>query len=105
MTHTILTTISDEELLQEVRGSWDALRRHMDAALPVFCYPNGNWNEKIGRAVEVAGYEAAVTTAFGRETRSPAHRYGLKRINVHQAVTCSDALFGFHLAGFNHLHV
>ncbi len=104
VTHKILTTVSDEELLQEVQGSWDALRGHLDRTVPVFCYPNGNWNEKIGSVVEVAGYEAAVTMEFGHETGVPANRYGLKRINVHHAITCSDSLFGFHLAGWNHLH-
>lgn len=104
MTHKILTTVSDEELLQEVQGSWDALRRRVVRALPVFCYPNGNWNERIGRAVEVAGYEAAVTTEFGYETGVPGNLYALKRINMHEAVTCSDALLGFHLAGWNHRH-
>ena len=103
MTHKILTTVSNEELQQELLGSWDTLRRHLDHVLPVFCYPNGNWDEAIGQAVAAAGYEAAVTTEFGYEEPDPRSLFGLKRINVHQSVAYNNNLFALHLAGWNRI--
>jgi peptidoglycan/xylan/chitin deacetylase (PgdA/CDA1 family) len=101
-THRILTQLDADEARREIEGSWATLRAKSVATVPVFCYPNGDWSAQVARAVEAAGYAAAVTTDFGYEASSPSGRFGLKRINVHDDVTCTPALFAFHLAGFNH---
>lgn len=100
-THKILTTLTHDDVVQEVTVSRESLQQNAIKTVPVFCYPNGNWSEEIGRCVQAAGYEAAVTTQFGYEGKQPEQRYGLKRVSIHQDITCTDALFGFHLAGFN----
>jgi len=101
-THRILTHLDADEARREIEGSWATLCAKPVAAVPVFCYPNGDWSAEVARWVEAAGYAAAVTTEFGYEGEAPAGRFGLKRINVHDYVTCTPALFAFHLAGFNH---
>lgn len=99
--HKILTAVSDAELQEEVFGSLDTLRKHGLKGELVFCYPNGNYSPAVVRSVESAGYCAATTTEQGWEDWEPAHLFRLKRIAVHNDLTCSDSLFAFHLAGYN----
>src|SRR5713101_3745556 len=99
--HKILTTVSDAELHEEVYGSLEALRKRNLNVVPVFCYPNGNYSPTVIRCVESAGYCAATTIEPGREDRDTSQLFRLKRIEVHNDLTCSDALFAFHLAGYN----
>lgn len=100
-THRILTHVDANGLLGEVEGSWKTLSAQQLTTVPVFCYPNGDWSAEIGRSVEAAGYAAATTTEFGYEDGTPSRRFGLKRINIHNDVTCTPTLFAFHLAGYN----
>jgi peptidoglycan/xylan/chitin deacetylase (PgdA/CDA1 family) len=102
-THRILTHVDANGLLCEIEGSWKTLRAQQIATVPVFCYPNGDWSAEVGRSVEAAGYAAATTTEFGYEDRTPSQRFGLKRINIHNDVTCTPKLFAFHLAGYNNV--
>lgn len=99
--HKILTTVSDAELHEEVYGSLEALRKRNPNVVPVFCYPNGNFSPAVMRCVESAGYCAATTTEPGWEDRDTSPLFQLKRVEVHNDLTCSDALFAFHLAGYN----
>lgn len=99
--HKILTAVSDAELQEEVFGSLGTLRSHGLKGEIVFCYPNGNYSPAVVQSVESAGYCAATTTEPGWEDREPAHLFRLKRIAVHNDLTCSDSLFAFHLAGLN----
>jgi len=99
--HKILTTVSVAELHEEVYGSLETLRKRTRNVVPVFCYPNGNYSSAVIRCVESAGYCAATTTEPGVEDRDTSHLFRLRRMEVHDDVTCSDALFAFHLAGHN----
>jgi len=99
--HKILTTVSDTELHEEVYGSLEALRTRNLNFVPVFCYPNGNYSPSVIRHVQSAGYCAATTTEPGWEDGETSQLYRLKRIEVHNDLTYSDALFAFHLAGYN----
>jgi len=101
-THRILTHLDATQARAEIEGSWAELRARPVSAVPVFCYPNGDWSASLAEIVAAAGYEAAVTTEFGYESGRPARRYGLKRIGVHDHVTRTPDLLAFHLAGFNH---
>jgi peptidoglycan/xylan/chitin deacetylase (PgdA/CDA1 family) len=65
LTHPILTNVGDERLRQELTES----RTHIEAVLrrrvDQFCYPNGDYNERVAREVAEAGYNSAVTTVSG----------------------------------------
>lgn len=102
VSHRLLPALSNEEVRQEAAESWDVLSRQSIRTVPVFCYPNGDRSAEVERCIRVAGYRAATTTQFGYESAQPANRFGLKRINMHHDVTCTDELLAFHLAGFNH---
>ena len=102
VSHRILPALSTEEIQLEAVESWETLSRQSVRAVPVFCYPNGDRSDEVERCVAAAGYRAATTTQFGYESAKPTDRFRLKRINMHHDVTCTDELFAFHLAGFNH---
>jgi peptidoglycan/xylan/chitin deacetylase (PgdA/CDA1 family) len=64
MTHPILTSLSAEETEAETRESRIALENELERPVTVFCYPNGDLNDKI---VESARryYRSAVTIEPG----------------------------------------
>lgn len=99
--HKILTTVSEAELHEEVRGSLETLRKRKVNLAPVFCYPNGNYSPTVMRCVEEAGYCAATTTEPGWEAPDTSRMFRLKRIGIHNDLTSSESLFAFHLAGYN----
>ena len=102
-THKILTKLSPEEIQNELNASFKALQREKVNTVPVFCYPNGNFNHAIAEKVKEAGYQAAVTTQFGFESASPANLFELRRVGVHNSISSTIPLFSWHLSGLNHL--
>jgi peptidoglycan/xylan/chitin deacetylase (PgdA/CDA1 family) len=98
-THRILTHLSREEVRKELRDSRDCLRERRIRAVPVFCYPNGDFNQEVIQEVRRAGYEAAVTGRFGFESSCPDDLWRLKRIGVHNDVTRTARLFGLRISG------
>lgn len=101
VTHTILTKLNREGVMREAVDSWASLTQRSVRLVPVFCYPNGDWSEEIRRCVQAAGYQAATSTQFGYETQTPSNLFSLNRVSVHHDISYSNALFAFHLAGFN----
>ncbi len=65
VTHPILTNIDQNQLNFELAGSKKRLETQLDRAVKAFCYPNGVFDENVWKAVENAGYSAAVTTKYG----------------------------------------
>jgi peptidoglycan/xylan/chitin deacetylase (PgdA/CDA1 family) len=68
ITHPILSRLSDAEAEKEIAGSWRRLREATDAAIPVFCYPNGqpaDFGDREYAILQRAGLEAAVSTSHG----------------------------------------
>jgi peptidoglycan/xylan/chitin deacetylase (PgdA/CDA1 family) len=63
--HPILTNTSDDQLSQEIVGSRKRLEEVLSEPIKLFCYPNGNFDQRVRRAVVQAGYECAVTTELG----------------------------------------
>lgn len=43
VTHPILSQVDDHRALAELEGSWQRLRDATSAAIPVFCFPNGDY--------------------------------------------------------------
>ncbi len=100
-THRILTTLSKEEVKEELVKSREELtaRKAVDPAFIPFSYPNGNHTEDICRTVRDTGYHLAVTTKKGWNTRgADASLY--KRFPIHQDMTFSPAMLGCRIAQF-----
>lgn len=81
VTHPILTNINQTELNDELRESKKRLEAKLNKNIKHFCYPNGNLNEAVRKSVENAGYESAVTTAYGF-VETGANRFLLNRIDA-----------------------
>lgn len=64
-THEILPQLDQVALTAEVAESKSALERGIGASVDSFCYPNGDYDDRVVRAVEAAGYHRAVTVEAG----------------------------------------
>lgn len=100
-THRILTTLSHADVDMELRRSMEKLLLERVNAVPVFCYPNGNFSADIASQVKASGYRSALTTEYGLEGPRPRDLYALKRICMHQGIASTLPLFVFHLSGWN----
>lgn len=97
--HPILTTLSDEEVKEELMKSCAELmsRGIVDSNFNAFCYPNGSFTPRLMNMVEEVGYHAAVTTVGGWN-QVGAHRYSLRRIGIHEDMAATCAMFAARLA-------
>lgn len=97
--HAILTTLSWDEVLEELRNSKDKLVKEqvLQAGSISFCYPNGNYTDEIARQVDDAGYSSAMTCDFGWNAVGEGRRCALKRISLHQDISSTDYLFAYRL--------
>jgi peptidoglycan/xylan/chitin deacetylase (PgdA/CDA1 family) len=64
-THPILTNVTDERLRRELCDSRSRLEAMLGRKVDLFCYPNGDYDERVSRAVRAAGYRSAVTVDAG----------------------------------------
>lgn len=90
--HLLLTQASSEEADNEIVGSIEFLKRELGVSLAAFSYPNGYLTEAIVEKVRAAGYDLAFTTRRGPVDCSD-DPMTVRRINVHEGVTSSAAMF------------
>src|SRR4051794_37756177 len=64
-THPRLTEISLDAAGEEITASKKALEDRFNVPIEHFCYPYGDWNEKVRDLVIAAGYKTACTTNAG----------------------------------------
>ena len=98
--HPILTTLTNDEIREELKRSKVQLLEHkvVDPKFIPFCYPNGDFDDRIKSMVEDAGFSAAVTTRSG--WNNPDEEiYALRRIGLHQDMSSNDALLNCRIAG------
>lgn len=61
VTHPILSRTTDVQAKDEIVQSWRRVRAELQAPVPIFCYPNGSWNDfgtretSILKEMELAG--------------------------------------------------
>ena len=93
--HHILTTLADEEIYHELETSREKLIAEQVAEYSFipFCYPNGNYSDKIASMVEETGYALAVTTDGGWNSIN-SNPFQLQRIGIHQDISSTESLFG-----------
>src|SRR6201996_7745044 len=78
--HLDLTELGPEELKEEVAGSRKILQREYGVPVDNFCYPAGQFDETVVKAVEEAGYTGATTEISGfAEKDAP---YELARLEI-----------------------
>ncbi|MGB2988243.1 MAG: polysaccharide deacetylase family protein [Phycisphaerae bacterium] len=87
--HEMLPQLDESSLEAEVSGSRHTLEAGLNQPVRSFCYPNGDVDGRVARAVEAAGYTCAVTVdRGGNEPQCDVYR--LKRWFIHE-----DRLAGF----------
>lgn len=97
--HRLMTQLSASEIRNEVDRSAQVLCERGVETVPVFCYPNGNYNAACEQAVREAGYEAAVSCDSGTEGAVPSARFALRRISIHDDISKTPSLFALALSG------
>ncbi|CAI4032548.1 Polysaccharide deacetylase [Nitrospira tepida] len=96
--HRLMTLIPEKEVRQEVNSSYERLRESGAATVPVFCYPNGNYNDLVQQIVREAGYQAAASCDPGLERETPVNLMALRRISIHHDISESPALLALALS-------
>ncbi len=79
--HPMLTHLSVEELLQEVRDASDAIEAHTGKRPRLFSYPFGTYNRQVVDVLRGEGYVGAVTLRSGTVEASPS-AFDLARVWV-----------------------
>ena len=69
-THPRLTQISPSAAAEEIKASKKSLEDQFGVPIQHFCYPYGDWNERVRDLVIAAGYKTACTTLTGLNTRA-----------------------------------
>jgi peptidoglycan/xylan/chitin deacetylase (PgdA/CDA1 family) len=88
-THRALTGLPDGELSREVAGSRETLERLVGAPITSFCYPFGDFDDRVVEAVRRAGYRAAAVIRGGI-SKDLSDPFRLKRIAVRGTNTRLD---------------
>ena len=98
--HSILSMLEDSEIRHELVESRRRLiaEQVVDPAFIPFCYPNGNYNNRIVSMVRNTGYNLAVTTKNGWNN-SESYPFTLRRVGMHQDMTSTEAMFACRIAG------
>lgn len=99
MTHPLLPDCEDDRIAAELGDSRRRIESELGSAVESFCYPNGDSNRRVERAVQQAGYQRAVTTAWGSNRRDQ-DPLALKRCDVRteHSVDARGRLSGARLA-------
>lgn len=97
--HRLMTHLSEQEVLQEAALSYKKLSESGANVVPVFCYPNGNYDSTAQRALKETGYQAAMSVNEGVEGRVPSDLLALKRISLHNDISDTPALFALAISG------
>ncbi|MDH7488333.1 MAG: polysaccharide deacetylase family protein [Anaerolineae bacterium] len=79
--HPMLTHLSVEELLREVRKAGDAIEKHTGKRPRLFSYPYGHYNAQVVDVLRGEGYIGAVTLRSGTAQASPS-AFDLARVWV-----------------------
>jgi peptidoglycan/xylan/chitin deacetylase (PgdA/CDA1 family) len=88
-THRALTRLDDADLAREVAGSRETLERLTGAPVTSFCYPYGDFDNRVVEAVRAAGYRAA-TVIRGGISKDLSDPFRLKRVAVRGTNTRLD---------------
>lgn len=98
--HRILTNLELAEVAYELVSSKEKLiaEKVVDPEFIPFCYPNGNFNDRIVKIAEKVGYNLAVTTNNGWN-QGGSNPFTLRRVPIHQDMTYTEAMLGCRIVG------
>lgn len=79
--HTSLTTLTKEQVMNELNQSRNEITRQLGKPPKYFAYPTGTYNLEIEDMVRKAGYKAAFTIEYG-QVGADSDLYLLQRIPI-----------------------
>ncbi len=88
-THPLLNRISLQEAYEEVMGSLKDLQRELSITIPIFAYPDGQYDDEVIRVVSQSGFYLAFTTHRGTNVLARADHFRMKRNNIGRQATQS----------------
>ena len=97
-THRPLTTLAPAELQRELTEARRVILEKLGEAALSLAYPNGDHDSAVANASREAGYLLGFTTEPGFVTRGD-DRFRLRRMNIHESATDSNAAFLCRLVG------
>lgn len=77
--HPIMTQIAPRQIHEEIRRSQADLKKEIGLALPIFCYPNGDYNDAITKILRAEGIALAFTVLSGENHLDSADLLRLRR--------------------------
>jgi len=77
--HTPLDTLTDQEIADELHGSWRDLDERLAPPVAVLAYPHGRHDARVRRTAREAGYAFAYSTVQGRNGAG-TDRWALRRV-------------------------
>ena len=84
VSHQILTRLTNEEIVREIRDSKDTLESRLDQKISSFAYPVGtraDFNDEIMEIVKACKYTCACSNMYGMNGEN-ADIFALKRIGI-----------------------
>lgn len=90
-THAILTQVPEQELAEEIVTSKEEIEAHLPLPCLAFCYPNGNYHDKV-KGIVKEHYRCAFTTEAGF-VKPGDDLFALKRIGIHNDISFTKAMF------------
>src|SRR3989304_8070692 len=84
VSHQILTRLTNEEIVREIRDSKDTLESRLDQKISSFAYPVGtraDFNDEIMEIVKACKYKCACSNMYGMNGEN-ADIFALKRIGI-----------------------
>ena len=84
ISHRILTSLTNEEVVREIRGSKDMLESRLEQRINFFAYPVGtrvDFNDEIVEVVKACKYSFACSNMYGMNGKN-ADIFALKRIGI-----------------------
>jgi len=94
--HAILTELDDVRLSEEISRSRDALSNGCNRPLPVYCYPNGNNDERVRKQIAAHDYPFALGTGTGIY-RGEGDPLNLPRFGVSQRTARNPELLSWRI--------
>ena len=85
VSHPILSRVDSERSNREIEESWRAVAAQTEAAVPIFCYPNGtpaDFSNREKESVARAGLEGALSTVEASIASPPLRRETFDRFAI-----------------------
>jgi len=97
-THRILSRASDEDIAMELETARVIIERELGTTVTSVSYPNGGWNDLVATCARSLRFRVGFSMERGHAMADDPS-FAIRRMNVHEGVSGSDALFRARILG------